>query len=67
MDGKKITEITRLTVADMNGRHGHLEDPEPVEPLCSHGFEKMVDVIHHYVFADYPWNWKPDQFHWTVG
>lgn len=43
------TEQTELVLADLDGRHGHLE-PEP-EPVCSANLTDMVTVLQAYWFT----------------
>lgn len=42
-----------LTVADLDGRHGHLEDYEP-EPECAGPLTELVPIHRTYVFRDDP-------------
>ena len=45
--------MTELVIADLDGRHGHLEDFEPV-PLCAGRLAELLPIEHRYVFEDAP-------------
>lgn len=45
--------LTALTIGDLDGRHGHLEDFEP-EPVCAGPLTELVTVRRTYVFNDGP-------------
>jgi hypothetical protein len=45
--------LTDITVADLEGRHGHLEDFEP-EPACAGLLTALVPIQRAYVFRDDP-------------
>lgn len=47
------SDLAALTVGDLLGQHGHLEDFEP-EPLCAGRLADLLPVQRCYRFVDQP-------------